>query len=173
MGHLLFPTGEVLRLCDRVRDGLALSPQAGAGGGAVCAQPICIALILASMLLYADGSTVLGSAPLRYSLLFLPTTVALVWLVASCTGTPERLWSPAWVQWIAGLSPYAFLIHGVVLKYTRKLFAVAFPAVPALAVAAVALAITLACSAGWRTFIAGESKSRVREHNPITRTNNE
>lgn len=116
----------------------------------VLTQVVCITLVVASMILYADGSTLLGSAPLRYSLLFLPSTVMLIWLVASCTGVVERLWSLSWMQWVADLSPYAFLIHAVVLKYARKLFAVVLPTVPAVAVALVALAITLACSAGWK-----------------------
>lgn len=127
------------------------------------AQAACLALIAASMLLYAEGSTLLGSAPLRYSLLFLPTTVVLIWLVASCSGPVERLWSLAWLQWIADLSPYAFLIHGVVLRYVRKLFAVALPAVPAVAVAMVALAITLACSAGWKNMAAKRREAKRYE----------
>lgn len=126
------------------------------------AQLVCLVLIAASMILYADGSTLLGSAPLRYSLLFLPTTVMLIWLVASCTGPVEKLWSHAWLQWIAGLSPYAFLIHAVVLRYVRKLFAVVLPAVPALVVAMMALAITLACSAGWKGGVVKREEAKLR-----------
>lgn len=127
------------------------------------AQAACLALIAASMLLYADGSTLLGSAPLRYSLLFLPTTVVLIWLVASCAGPVERLWSLAGLQWIADLSPYAFLIHAVVLRYVRKLFAVALPAVPAVAVMMVALVITLACSAGWKDMAVKRKEAKRHE----------
>lgn len=127
------------------------------------AQVAYLALIAVSMLIYADGSTLLGSAPLRYSLLFLPTTVVLIWLVASCTGPVERLWSLVWLQWIADLSPYAFLIHAVVLRYVRKLFAVVLPAVPAVAVAMVALAITLACSVGWKRMVVKRKEAEKHE----------
>lgn len=113
-------------------------------------QVLCVTLIVISMGLYVDGSTLLGSAPVRYSVLFLPTTVILIWLVASCTGPMERFWSLRWMQWVADLSPYAFLIHGVVLKYIRKLFVVLMPVVPGFVVALIALAITLACSKGWK-----------------------
>ena len=113
-------------------------------------QMICLLLIAVSMLAYATEFPFFGSLPVRYSLLFLPTTAALIWLVSSCTGAVERIWSVGWMMCVADLSPYAFLIHAVVLKYVRKAFAVGLPVTPKVLVALVAFAITLGLSAWWR-----------------------
>lgn len=113
-------------------------------------QVLCLLLITASMWAYATEAPLFGSLPVRYSLLFLPTTAALIWLVSSCTGAIERIWSADWMMLVADLSPYAFLIHGVVLRYVCKVFAVGLPVTPKILVALVALMITLGLSAWWR-----------------------
>ncbi|MGO5393362.1 acyltransferase family protein [Collinsella sp. LCP19S3_C9] len=121
----------------------------GSNGGA---QLICFGLILLSMWAYTNEAPLFGSMPIRYSILFLPTTAALIWLVSSCSGKVERVWSCGWLTWIAALSPYAFLIHAVVLKYVGKAFTVVLPMDPKVFVAIFALAVTLTLSACWKSF---------------------
>ena len=112
-------------------------------------QIACLLLIAASMVAYATEAPFFGSLPVRYSLLFLPTTAALIWLVSSCSGAVQRAWTMGWLMRVGDLSPYAFLIHWVALTYVSKAFKAALPAAPKVLAAIVALAITLVASAWW------------------------
>lgn len=114
-------------------------------------QALCLALIMASMWAYATELPPFGSPSVRFLLLYSPTTALLIWLVASCTGAVERVWSVGCLRWIADISPYAFLIHNVVLNYVWKAFSLVagFSSALAIPVALVSLAITLALSAWW------------------------
>lgn len=117
-------------------------------------QIACFLLIAASMVAYATEAPFFGSRPVRPSLLFLPTTAVLIWLVASCSGAVQRVWSMGWIMRVGDLSPYAFLIHGVVLNYVSRVFKAGLPAAPKVVAALVALAITLVTSAWWSKAVA-------------------
>ena len=60
---------------------------------------------------------VLGAAAFRYNVLFTPSAVLLVWLLAIGKGMISRLLSAKPFLWLAGLSPYGFLIHQVLIRY--------------------------------------------------------
>ena len=60
---------------------------------------------------------VLGAAAFRYNVLFTPSAVLLVWLLAIGKGMISRLLSTKPFLWLAGLSPYGFLIHQVLIRY--------------------------------------------------------
>ncbi len=60
---------------------------------------------------------VLGAAAFRYNVLFIPSAVLLVWLLAVGKGFISRLLSAKPFLWLAGLSPYGFLIHQVLIRY--------------------------------------------------------
>lgn len=53
----------------------------------------------------------------RYNVLFTPSAVLLVWLLAVGKGVISRLLSAKPFLWLAGLSPYGFLIHQVLIRY--------------------------------------------------------
>lgn len=60
---------------------------------------------------------VLGTVAFRYNVLFTPSAVLLVWLLAVGKGVISRLLSAKPFLWLAGLSPYGFLIHQVLIRY--------------------------------------------------------
>ena len=60
---------------------------------------------------------VLGAVAFRYNVLFTPSAVLLVWLLAAGKGIISRLLSAKPFLWLAGLSPYGFLIHQVLIRY--------------------------------------------------------
>lgn len=60
---------------------------------------------------------VLGAVAFRYNVLFTPSAVLLVWLIAVGKGFIFRLLSAKPFLWLAGLSPYGFLIHQILIRY--------------------------------------------------------
>ena len=60
---------------------------------------------------------VVGATAFRYNVLFTPSAVLLVWLLAIGKGMISRLLSAKPFLWLAGLSPYGFLIHQVLIRY--------------------------------------------------------
>lgn len=64
----------------------------------------------------------LGVIALKYALLFLPTSTFLIWIVAKGNGYISKILSNKIFVKLGDLSPYTFLIHGVVLKYYNMIF---------------------------------------------------
>ena len=60
---------------------------------------------------------VLGAVAFRYNVLFTPSAVLLVWLLSVGKGIISRLLSAKPFLRLAGLSPYGFLIHQVLIRY--------------------------------------------------------
>ena len=58
-----------------------------------------------------------GAVAFRYNVLFTPSAVLLVWLLAMGKGFISRLLSAKPFLWLAQLSPYGFLIHQVLIRY--------------------------------------------------------
>lgn len=79
---------------------------------------VCV-LIACSCMIYAYKILPFGSEFMKYSFLFTGTTAALIWLVAVNKGGISRILSGKWLCKIGNISPYAFLIHAVVIKYCR------------------------------------------------------
>ena len=77
------------------------------------------AVLLASGCLFiaAKQVGVLGAVAFRYNVLFTPSAVLLVCLLAVGKGIISRLLSAKPFLWLAGLSPYGFLIHQVLIRY--------------------------------------------------------
>ena len=59
----------------------------------------------------------LGAVAFRYNVLFTPSAVLLVWLLAMGKGFISRLLSAKPFLWPAQLSPFGFLIHQVLIRY--------------------------------------------------------
>jgi peptidoglycan/LPS O-acetylase OafA/YrhL len=53
----------------------------------------------------------------KYTLLFLPSSMALIWTLLDPKGLFSRLLSCRPFVWLGNLSPYTFLIHLVAIRY--------------------------------------------------------
>ena len=97
----------------------------------------------------------MGAVAFRYNVLFTPSAVLLVWLLAVGKGVISRLLSAKPFLWLAGLSPYGFLIHQVLIRYmelaANKLGLTAHPVVWTLTV----FLLTLCLSSFTRRWNAG------------------
>lgn len=112
-------------------------------------QSLCFLMIAVSMYFYTFGLTIFGSDAFRFSLLFLPSTILLIWLVSTASGYIEKVWSVKPLELVAKVSPYAFLIHDVVILYVREFFQIFFPAVPLIIASLISLFLTLLLSRLW------------------------
>lgn len=110
----------------------------------------CFLLVAASMYVYTYRVTILGLDSFMFSLLFLPSTMLLIWLLSTATGVVEKAWSIKPLQWVAEMSPYAFLIHDVVIRYVWIVFQMCFSDAPRLIGFLVSLLLTLFLSYLWR-----------------------
>ena len=108
---------------------------------------------------------VLGAVAFRYNVLFIPSAVLLVWLLAVGKGFISRLLSAKPFLWLAALSPYGFLIHQVLIRYMErvadKLNLTVQPVVWALTV----LLLTLCLSSFYKAL-----ERRVRQRHTKTAT---
>lgn len=103
--------------------------------------------IIVSWVIYAKGYPILGEEYLKYALLFTPTTVPLIWLTARGGGLFSGFLSRKPLVHFADLTPYTFLIHGVVLKYCRLIIGKLIN--NSYIIAAAALAITIVAAYIW------------------------
>lgn len=88
----------------------------------VVAELAVCAMIIVSWSLYANQYGILGSQAFRFSMLFMPTSLALIWLIACGEGALARILESKVPVKIGDLSPYTFLLHGVAIKYCAVLF---------------------------------------------------
>lgn len=79
---------------------------------------VCAATVL-SWYIYTNKIPPFGSESMRYSLLFISTTVPLIWLTVSGRGIISTVLSTILLRLIGDISPFAFLIHTVVIMYIR------------------------------------------------------
>ena len=93
--------------------------QALSAPAAGIAQAVTVVAAAVSCVAYAKGVPFFGGEFIKYALLFTPTTIPLIWLTARGTGWLSRLLNLKPLVRFAKLTPYTFLIHGVVIKYCR------------------------------------------------------
>ena len=92
--------------------------ESGLPGGAFSLLELAAVLLASGCLFIAARQVgVLGAVAFRYNVLFTPSAVLLVWLLAVGKGIISRLLSAKPFLWLAGLSPYGFLIHQVLIRY--------------------------------------------------------
>ena len=92
--------------------------ESGLPGGAFSLLELAAVLLAGGCLFIAAKQMgVLGAVAFRYNVLFTPSAVLLVWLLAVGKGFISRLLSAKPFLWLAGLSPYGFLIHQVLIRY--------------------------------------------------------
>lgn len=86
-----------------------------------CFEVIVCTMIALSWYVYANRILPFGSEYIKYSSLFIGTTVALIWLIAVNGGVISALLSNKLLCWVGNISSYAFLIHMVIIKYLRAI----------------------------------------------------
>ena len=90
-------------------------------GGAFSLLELAAVLLTGGFLFIAARQVgVLGAVAFRYNVLFIPSAVLLVWLLAVGKGVISRLLSAKPFLWLAELSPYGFLIHQVLIRYMER-----------------------------------------------------
>lgn len=77
-------------------------------------------LIALSMVIYAHAT--LEMRAFKFTLLFLPSSLCLIWLIAADNGILSKLLSQKPLVWLGNISTYTFLIHGVVIRYGNAIF---------------------------------------------------
>lgn len=83
---------------------------------------ITIGLIVISVVLSNNSVGFLGSEYIRYSIIFLPISVLLVYLFYVKKGFVSNILTNKPLIFIGNLSAYTFLIHQIVIKFVRAIF---------------------------------------------------
>ena len=72
--------------------------------------------------IYIANNSFIGSDFFRFSILYLPSACALVYLFARCGGYVSKLLTNKVVIFIGNISGYAFLIHQLAIRYVQKFY---------------------------------------------------
>lgn len=81
-----------------------------------------VALIVFSCIAFQEKIAVFGSENIKYTLLFIPSTVLIVWLFSIRKGIISRVLDNKVFRSMGIITPYAFLIHLMVIRYSNLLF---------------------------------------------------
>lgn len=87
----------------------------------ILAQVLTPLFLLVCFYCYVTGKTLLGKEYVKYSLLFVLTSCLIIWEAVKEKTFYNKILSNHLLHILGDLSPYAFLIHAVIIKY---LFAV-------------------------------------------------
>lgn len=119
-----------------------------------CFLEIIIPFILVlSFYFYWGCITIFGEESIKYTLLFSPTTCAIVWLVAREKTFYAKFCSCRILVWVGNLSSYAFLIHTVVLKYLRTFNDILCLNISNFIIAGLSFVITIVLSIAYKKFL--------------------
>ncbi len=80
---------------------------------------ISLVLIVFSDIIYLKNKGVLGSYYFKFTVLFIPVSVLLVWIFAINKGVISKLLTCKPIVYIGNISPYAFLIHNIIISIVR------------------------------------------------------
>ena len=111
---------------------------------------VCVAIVFA-WYIHANNYSILGSHAIKYSSLFMPINIYLIWLIANKEGVLWRILSLKPLVRLGDLTPYAFLIHMVVLRYCYLLFDILGHKHPVL-IAGTSFVLTILFSLTWKYF---------------------
>lgn len=112
-----------------------------------CLEAVVLIGIVVSWMIYARNISVFSEEYIKYVLLFTLTTVPLIWMTARGGGILAHALSCKPLVDFAELTPYTFLIHGVVLKYCHLIIGRLTGS--NYFIAAAALVITIAAAYVW------------------------
>ena len=89
---------------------------------ATIAEIMTFVLIGISAYIYSSQKILIGQNWFRYTNLWIPTSLIIVWLFAVNKGKVSRVVTNKITIWIGNISPITFLIHGMVIIYVRVIF---------------------------------------------------
>ena len=89
---------------------------------ATIAEILIFVLIGISAYIYSSQKILIGQNWFKYTNLWIPTSILLVWLFAVNKGKVSRVMTNNITIWIGNISPITFLIHGMVIIYVRIIF---------------------------------------------------
>jgi peptidoglycan/LPS O-acetylase OafA/YrhL len=121
------------------------SPKASA---VVIELSACIATVL-TWLIFTHDFGVLGSEPVKYSLLFMPVNALVIWTAASGEGVLHRILAFKPFVKLGDLSPYTFLIHMVFIRYCPLFFNLLGQKNPTV-ISVTAFLLTIAAAIVWK-----------------------
>lgn len=108
---------------------------------------VSIAAAVGAMLLYSENMSIGGVPWLRANLLFVPSSLAVVYSFALGSGLVSRLLTNRVTLYIGNASAYAFLLHNILIKYSNLLLGKQLSAKYPLLSCAAAFALTIAVTA--------------------------
>lgn len=108
-----------------------------------------VVLILISFTIYRYNMGILGSEYIRYTLLFLPTSACLIWLVVNNKGSIGKILKNPMLIRIGNISPYTFLLHGIIVKYSGLGLRFFYKNVSTVIILCVAFALTIIAAKIW------------------------
>ena len=86
---------------------------------------------------------------IKYTLLFEPTTICIIWLVANNQGLTSIILKNRILIKLGDLSPYTFLIHGICIKGSYIILPKLFKGMSSFNIVLVAFILTLILSMAW------------------------
>lgn len=119
-------------------------------------------LIAASCVFYRATSELPITKSFKYGLLFLPTTLLLIWLLADSGTLLSRIFSFKPLAAFGSLTPYTFLIHDVSIKYVYLILARRVSSNPWL-LAAVAFLVTTGLSLLYQSAVNFRKQASAQE----------
>lgn len=81
-----------------------------------------IILIVVSQFIFNERITFLGMPWCRYTVLYLPSTILLIYLFALNKGSISKILTNRILIFIGNISAYTFLIHQICIRYINKFF---------------------------------------------------
>lgn len=124
----------------------------GESGNPILYVLLCAAIAI-SFAIYAREYTFLGAQAFRFSFLFMPTAVVLIWQTAKEESLLSKLLASPILVKIGDLSPYTFLIHGVAIKYTGLLLLAFWRIENKVFISCVAFGATILAAAVWEQLL--------------------
>ncbi len=89
---------------------------------ATVTEILSIAFIVVSNVIYSRRMGFIGSECFRYSLLFTPSSVMLIYIFAMEEGVISKLLANKPLVWLGDLTAYAFLIHPIAIRFVTVVF---------------------------------------------------
>lgn len=108
--------------------------------------------IFISFIVYKKSITVFGTECVRNTLLFLPTTMALIWLTAVNKGWLQRIFESNIMVTIGNYSPFIFLIHVMIIRYSRTVIQRFLPEFSMIIITFFSWSITMVVAIVWDKF---------------------
>lgn len=115
-------------------------------------EMITICVIMTSFYIYTQPEALFGRENIRYTLLFLPSSVMLIWLIALNQGFFRYVLCLKYLKRLGDYSPYIFLIHHQTIKICYGIFKKLIPGMVNIVICAIAFITTIFAAVIWSHF---------------------